>query len=173
MSKNGKQLKKKEEEERHFVQIIISSNLKRNEALASTNPNSAGLQYNLAIRIPKLSPKTKDNARYPYNEVWHTAKLIPAEPGRCILISSILIARFYCSPLFPTPFSSPETAPRQGNAEARFRMAPTELLAGDATQSFRNTPKSIKYVSRERHLRVGIRFHQPVVCLPERLTSSS
>jgi hypothetical protein len=46
-----------------------------------------------------LSPKTKDNARYPYNEVWHTAKLIPAGPGGCIediLISSILIARFHC-----------------------------------------------------------------------------
>jgi hypothetical protein len=28
-----------------------------------------------------LSPKTKDIPRYPYNEVWHTAKLIPAGPA--------------------------------------------------------------------------------------------
>ena len=52
-----------------------------------------GVQCNLAIRIPKLSPKTKDNARYPYNEVLHTAKLIPAGSGRCILISRISLYR--------------------------------------------------------------------------------
>jgi len=91
---------------------------------------------------------------------------------RCVRLILIPLVRADLATLFPTPFSSPETAPRQGNAEARFRMAPMELLAEDATQSFRNTLKSIKYISRERHLRVGIRFHQPAVFLPERLTSS-
>jgi hypothetical protein len=41
----------------------------------------AFVQWNLDIRIPKLSPKTKDIPRYPYNEVWQAAKLIPAGPA--------------------------------------------------------------------------------------------
>jgi hypothetical protein len=67
------------------------------------------LQYNLDIRIPKLTQKTKGNARYPYNEVWHTAKLIPAGPAdvslktRISLFSGILISRLYCNikPSYP------------------------------------------------------------------------
>jgi hypothetical protein len=51
------------------------------------------IQYNLDIRILKLSQKTKDNARYPYNEVWHTAKLNPAGSAGVSLKTRISLSR--------------------------------------------------------------------------------
>jgi hypothetical protein len=44
-----------------------------------------------------LSPKTKDIPRYPYNEVWHTAKLIPAGPADVSLYRGYPYIEYPCS----------------------------------------------------------------------------
>jgi hypothetical protein len=45
----------------------------------------------------EIVPKTKDIPRYPYNEVWHTAKLIPAGPADVSLYRGYPYIEYPCS----------------------------------------------------------------------------
>ena len=70
---------------RNIVNMAISIST----PLGASDSAVKNIQRKLDIRTGFLSPILKDIPRYPYSEVWHIAKLIPAGPADVSLKTKI------------------------------------------------------------------------------------